>query len=147
MHLSCFSSTAHDENKSIQVVKLPIIADFAEKNKKPDFLPLAIPEDILVRLKRVHSKPLVWWIGQTITYILKPQPQTQEFIDNKTTALGFTHPIVGWDECNVLGQLPPGQPPPETTPPPRNYHQGRLSPNSINWGKTKIFQLYELQCI
>ncbi|XP_030848638.1 alpha-(1,6)-fucosyltransferase [Strongylocentrotus purpuratus] len=84
-----------DGNKNTQVVKLSKIGNFIKTNKRPDFLPLAIPEDISVRLRRVHSKPLVWWIGQIITYILKPQPQTQQFIDNKTTALGFTHPIVG----------------------------------------------------
>eukprot|EP00057_Strongylocentrotus_purpuratus_P015348 XP_011669822.1 PREDICTED: alpha-(1,6)-fucosyltransferase-like [Strongylocentrotus purpuratus] len=84
-----------DGNDSIQVVKIPVVADFAKTNTKPDFLPLAIPEDISERLRRVHSKPLIWWIGQIITYILKPQPQTLEFIDNKTNALGFTHPIVG----------------------------------------------------
>eukprot|EP00057_Strongylocentrotus_purpuratus_P005429 XP_003730961.2 PREDICTED: alpha-(1,6)-fucosyltransferase [Strongylocentrotus purpuratus] len=84
-----------DGNESIQVVELPLIVKFMETNEKPVFLPWAVPEDISERLRRVHSKPHIWWIGQIITYILKPQPQTQSLIDNKTTALGFAHPIVG----------------------------------------------------
>eukprot|EP00057_Strongylocentrotus_purpuratus_P016333 XP_011670807.1 PREDICTED: alpha-(1,6)-fucosyltransferase-like isoform X1 [Strongylocentrotus purpuratus] len=84
-----------DGNKSIQVVELPIVGTFVKTNKKPVFLPWAIPEDISKRLRRVHSKPHVWWIGQIMTYILKPQPQAQEFIDKKINALEFTRPIVG----------------------------------------------------
>ncbi|XP_030847029.1 alpha-(1,6)-fucosyltransferase-like [Strongylocentrotus purpuratus] len=83
-----------EKNENIQVVELPIVG-WLSQDLRPDFLPLAIPEDISERLERVHGNPAVWWIGQIMTYILRPQPQLQEFMDNETAALGFTHPIVG----------------------------------------------------
>ncbi|XP_030834720.1 alpha-(1,6)-fucosyltransferase-like [Strongylocentrotus purpuratus] len=87
-------AVAPDKNENIQVVELPIIGHLSQ-DLRPDFLPLAIPEDISERLERVHGNPAVWWIGQIMTYILRPQPQLQEFMDKETAALGFTHPIVG----------------------------------------------------
>ncbi|XP_030841910.1 alpha-(1,6)-fucosyltransferase-like [Strongylocentrotus purpuratus] len=86
--------TTPDKNKNIQVVVLPVVHRLSQ-DLRPDFLPFAIPEDISERLERVHGNPAVWWIGQIMTYILRPQPQLQEFMDNETAALGFTHPIVG----------------------------------------------------
>eukprot|EP00057_Strongylocentrotus_purpuratus_P029727 XP_011684201.1 PREDICTED: alpha-(1,6)-fucosyltransferase-like [Strongylocentrotus purpuratus] len=86
--------TSPEENENIQVVELPIVG-WLSQDLRPDFLPLAIPEDISERLERVHGNPAVWWIGQIMTYILRPQPQLQELMDNETAALGFTHPIVG----------------------------------------------------
>eukprot|EP00057_Strongylocentrotus_purpuratus_P016641 XP_011671115.1 PREDICTED: alpha-(1,6)-fucosyltransferase [Strongylocentrotus purpuratus] len=76
----------------LQVVELPIVDGL---HPRPEFLPLAIPEDISQRLMRIHGHPIVWWMGQIMTYIQRPQPALQEDIDKMSQALGFTNPIVG----------------------------------------------------
>ncbi|XP_041468750.1 alpha-(1,6)-fucosyltransferase-like isoform X2 [Lytechinus variegatus] len=78
--------------ENVQVVDLPIVDGL---HPRPDFLPLAIPEDISQRLLRLHGHPIVWWVGQIMTYIQRPQPALQEDIDKMKEALGFTNPIVG----------------------------------------------------
>lgn len=75
-----------------QVVVLPIIDSLMPR---PPYLPLAIPEDISFRLKRLHSEPIVWWVGQFLKYLLRPQKGTQEFLENSMAKLGWKKPIVG----------------------------------------------------
>lgn len=75
-----------------QVLELPIIDSL---NPRPTYLPLAIPEDLAPRLKRLHGDPIVWWIGQFLKYLLRPQPDTQKMLDNGRQKLGFKRPIVG----------------------------------------------------
>ncbi|XP_073815042.1 alpha-(1,6)-fucosyltransferase 8 [Musca autumnalis] len=75
-----------------QVVVLPIIDSLMPR---PPYLPLAIPEDISYRLKRLHSEPIVWWVGQFLKYLLRPQKGTQEFLENSMAKLGWKKPIVG----------------------------------------------------
>ncbi|XP_072168594.1 alpha-(1,6)-fucosyltransferase-like [Diadema setosum] len=76
----------------IQVIELPIVDGL---HPRPDFLPLAIPEDLSARLMRLHSHPIVWWMGQIMTYIQRPQPALEEDIQKMTGLLGFESPIVG----------------------------------------------------
>ncbi|XP_071509730.1 alpha-(1,6)-fucosyltransferase-like [Diadema antillarum] len=76
----------------IQVIELPIVDGL---HPRPDFLPLAIPEDLSARLMRLHSHPIVWWMGQIMTYIQRPQPALEEDIQKMTGLLGFENPIVG----------------------------------------------------
>jgi len=75
-----------------QVITLPIIDSL---NPRPSYLPLAIPADLAPRLTRLHGEPIVWWIGQFIKYLLRPQPKTQELLDNSIDKLHFQKPIVG----------------------------------------------------
>jgi glycoprotein 6-alpha-L-fucosyltransferase len=75
-----------------QVITLPIIDSL---NPRPKYLPLAIPADLAPRLTKLHGDPSVWWIAQFLKYILKPQPETQEMLDNGMRKLGFKKPIVG----------------------------------------------------
>lgn len=75
-----------------QVVDLPIIDSL---NPRPPQLPLAIPEDLAPRLKRLHGDPITWWVGQFLKYLLRYQPETQQIIDAGTEKLGFQTPIVG----------------------------------------------------
>lgn len=75
-----------------QVVELPIIDSL---NPRPPYLPLAIPEDLAPRLKRLHGDPIVWWVGQFLKYLLRMQPETQNMLDAARQKLGFKKPIVG----------------------------------------------------
>ncbi len=42
-------------------------------NPRPAYLPPAIPDDLSDRIQRLHDDPIVWWIGQFIKYMLRPQ--------------------------------------------------------------------------
>lgn len=75
-----------------QVVDLPIIDSL---NPRPAHLPLAIPEDLAPRIKRLHGDPITWWVGQFLKYLLRFQPETQEIIEAGMQKLGFQTPIVG----------------------------------------------------
>lgn len=75
-----------------QVVDLPIIDSL---NPRPEYLPLAIPEDLAPRLSRLHGEPIVWWVGQFLKYLLRTQPDTQAMLDNGIQKLRFKSPIVG----------------------------------------------------
>lgn len=75
-----------------QVVDLPIIDSL---NPRPPYLPLAIPEDLAPRLKRLHGDPITWWVGQFLKYLLRMQPDTQNMLDAGRQKLGFKKPIVG----------------------------------------------------
>ena len=77
---------------SVQVVELPIVDSL---HPRPPFMPLAIPEDLAPRLTRLHGHPIVWWIGQFLKYMLRPQPDLQKDIDETKERLGFKSPIVG----------------------------------------------------
>lgn len=56
---------------------------------------MAIPEDLSESLIRLHGQPFVWFIGQLIKYLLRPQPWLKEFIEEKTKEFVFQTPIVG----------------------------------------------------
>ncbi|XP_038075325.1 alpha-(1,6)-fucosyltransferase-like [Patiria miniata] len=81
-----------DKLEKTQVIDLPIIDGI---NPRPDFLPLAIPEDLSERLMRLHGHPTVWWMGQVLKYILRPQPRLAKDLEMAGQRLGFKHPIVG----------------------------------------------------
>ncbi|KAG4070622.1 hypothetical protein HA402_013542 [Bradysia odoriphaga] len=84
------SWSSHIQNT--QVVDLPIIDSL---NPRPPYLPLAIPEDLAPRLKRLHGDPITWWVGQFLKYLLRLQPETQNMLDTARQKLGFKKPIVG----------------------------------------------------
>lgn len=62
---------------------------------RPPFLPLSVPEDIAPRLIRLHGDPIVWWVGQILKYLLRPQEKTSNMIQDTMTKMGFKRPIVG----------------------------------------------------
>ncbi|XP_017138193.1 alpha-(1,6)-fucosyltransferase [Drosophila miranda] len=75
-----------------QVLVLPIIDSLMPR---PPYLPLAVPEDLAPRLKRLHGDPIVWWVGQFLKYLLRPQQPTREFLFAGMRNLGWERPIVG----------------------------------------------------
>lgn len=58
-------------------------------------MPMAIPEDIAERLVRLHGHPFVWFMGQLIKYLLRPQAWLNELMEKKYQAIKFQTPIVG----------------------------------------------------
>ncbi|KAI4495709.1 hypothetical protein M0802_008332 [Mischocyttarus mexicanus] len=54
-----------------------------------------VPADIAERLKKLHGHPLVWWVGQVLKYLMRPQDNMQKVLDNAKEKLGFKKPIVG----------------------------------------------------
>lgn len=84
---------AGEENdRDVQVMELPIIDSL---QPRPAYLPLAIPLDLAPRLTRLHGDPSVWWVGQFVSYLVRPQPWLQKDILSKKVQRGFTHPIIG----------------------------------------------------
>lgn len=75
-----------------QVLVLPIIDSLMPR---PPYLPLAVPEDLAPRLKRLHGDPIVWWVGQFLKYLLRPQTTTRDFLNSGMRKLGWERPIVG----------------------------------------------------
>ncbi|XP_043065884.1 alpha-(1,6)-fucosyltransferase-like [Drosophila bipectinata] len=75
-----------------QVLVLPIIDSLMPR---PPYLPLAVPEDLAPRLKRLHGDPIVWWVGQFLKYLLRPQTTTRDFLTSGMRNLGWERPIVG----------------------------------------------------
>ena len=59
------------------------------------YLPPAIPADLAPRLTRLHGHPIVWWVGQFLKYLLRPQPELMQDIQDTQNKLGFVSPIVG----------------------------------------------------
>ncbi|XP_060867737.1 alpha-(1,6)-fucosyltransferase [Metopolophium dirhodum] len=79
-------------HRNTQVITLPIIDSI---NPRPPFLPLALPEDLAPRLNVLHGDPVVWWIGQFLKYMLRPQPATSNKLDEYAKKVKFQKPIVG----------------------------------------------------
>ncbi|XP_046384162.1 alpha-(1,6)-fucosyltransferase [Ischnura elegans] len=74
------------------VVELPIVDSLSPR---PPYLPLAVPRDLAPRLARLHGDPIVWWVGQFLKFLLRPQPGIQKMLDSTARKLGFQRPIVG----------------------------------------------------
>lgn len=81
-----------NSHQSTQVIDLPIIDSL---NPRPKYLPLAIPKDLAPRLTRLHGDPIVWWVGQFLKYLLRPQPDTETVLETGKIKMGFKKPIVG----------------------------------------------------
>ncbi|ESN89823.1 hypothetical protein HELRODRAFT_194786 [Helobdella robusta] len=74
------------EEDTTRVIQLPIIDTL---NPRPNYLPLSIPTQLSERLKRLHGDPFVWWVGQLMKYLMRPQPTFQMDIDDVAKDLGF----------------------------------------------------------
>ena len=86
-------STDLKKIKDKQIIRLPLMAHLSEQ---PDFMPFAIPDDIADRLKRVHMNPAVWWIGQFVDYLIRPNKDLKLYLRREQGNLVFGRPIVGW---------------------------------------------------
>lgn len=79
-----------DQNS--QIIYLPPIDSVFPR---PYFLPQMIPDDLAPRLTVLHGDPIVWWIGQILKYMLRPQLSTRHILDDYANKLKFQKPIVG----------------------------------------------------
>ncbi|KAJ8687903.1 hypothetical protein QAD02_023698 [Eretmocerus hayati] len=79
-----------DDSK--QVVLLPIVDSVYPK---PIYQPPSVPADLAHRLEKVHGYPLVWWVGQVIRYLMRPNDETRLLLENKKRKMNFNSPIVG----------------------------------------------------
>lgn len=59
-------------------------------------LPLRIPSQLAPKLTMYHGSPSVWWVGQMVKYLLRPQPWLTESIQTYQKDIGFQHPVVGY---------------------------------------------------
>nr|XP_022901745.1 alpha-(1,6)-fucosyltransferase [Onthophagus taurus] len=75
-----------------QVLTISVIDSISPR---PPYLPPAIPEDLAPRLIRLHGDPIVWWIGQFLKYLMKPQEKTSALMQDTMYNIGFKRPIVG----------------------------------------------------
>ena len=82
-----------DGTDSAKVVELPIIDSLVPR---PPFMPQAVPADLAPRLTRLHGHPFVWWAGQFLRYMLRPQPQLEADMEEVGRNLNFHGPIVGY---------------------------------------------------
>lgn len=77
---------------SAQTIRLPLSRYI---NPRPEFLPMAIPEDLAQRLSAFHSDPALWWIGHILRYLTRPNKQMRIYWEKKKKEMGFQKPIVG----------------------------------------------------
>ncbi|KAE9527274.1 hypothetical protein AGLY_012972 [Aphis glycines] len=88
-------------NESVQVVNLslPITAPNGPNRKRrpypTPFNSLVLPKDLSRRLNVLHGDPAVWWIGQFVNYLIRPQTSTIDIFEDYEVNFGFTKPIVG----------------------------------------------------
>lgn len=87
--LWCLSDNIDD----VQVVEMPIVDSLYPR---PPYMPQAIPRDLSERLIRLHGHPFVWWLGQFLKYLIRPQPALADDIEETRKRLRFRNPIVGY---------------------------------------------------
>lgn len=86
------ASVSRGNLDTARVVQLPIVDSL---HPRPDFMPQAFPKDLAPRLAAVHGDPGVWWLGQLIKYLIRPNEFLMEEIVATATKLEFKKPIVG----------------------------------------------------
>ena len=62
---------------------------------RPHYLPLTIPKEISSSLVTLHGAPIVWFIGQIVSYLMRPSTEMRDFIDKQKERFRFKTPIVG----------------------------------------------------
>ena len=62
----------------------------------PAFKPMAVPRDLVDRLKAIHGYPFIWFIGQFLHYLMRPSDELRTYIETSQERMGIRHPIVGY---------------------------------------------------
>lgn len=84
-----------DKNPSYSDARILSIPRLGWFHLAPESIRLAVPDDIADEIHLFHRFPPVWWIGQFLHYILRPNTILEQSIHDQTNAMGFIHPIVG----------------------------------------------------
>ena len=71
------------------------VPPYSIRRPATDYLPLAVPEDIAHKMIRLHGFPFIWWYGQLLKYMLRPNPTLTKIYRNAEAMLDFASPIVG----------------------------------------------------
>ncbi|KAI5711509.1 hypothetical protein M8J76_015148 [Diaphorina citri] len=79
-----------DHKPDKQIIKL---ASQTYSLSGPGFIPRAVPQDIAQEL--IHGEPIVWWVGQIVKYIFKPNAKVRAMLSHHAQQIGFSHPVVG----------------------------------------------------
>ncbi|KAL1139066.1 hypothetical protein AAG570_009127 [Ranatra chinensis] len=79
-------------NSNSQVIMLGIVDSISPR---PPILPLAVPKDLSERISRIHGDPIVWWVGQFLKYLLRPQPDTTNLLSEASLKFNIQRPMVG----------------------------------------------------
>lgn len=74
------------------VLEVPIIDSI---QPRPKYLPLAVPKDLSERLIRLVGDPALWWISQAIRFLMRPQPEIQQYLAKAEKDMDFKGPVVG----------------------------------------------------
>ncbi|CAH8536011.1 unnamed protein product [Dicrocoelium dendriticum] len=63
------------------------------------WLPPAVPADISTNLSRLHGAPFVWFIGQLVSYLMRPAPAFEQLLNATLVSYGLSNsihsPVVG----------------------------------------------------
>ncbi|KAK7505522.1 hypothetical protein BaRGS_00003267 [Batillaria attramentaria] len=78
--------------ESARIIQLPIVDSL---HPRPEFMPQAVPKDLAPRLAAFHGDPGVWWLGQLIRYLMRPNQFLTEEINSAGEKMQFQKPIVG----------------------------------------------------
>lgn len=94
---TCMSSSGESHanwpgDSNTQVLSLPIVDNVYPK---PQYQPPGVPADLAPRLQKLHGHPIVWWVGQVLKYLMRPQDNIRKVLDDAEEKLGFKKPIVG----------------------------------------------------
>ena len=76
----------------VPVLVLPTIDSLLTKL---DFLPQAVPADLADKLERFHGDPAVWWIGQVVSYLIRPNSDLRLYLTESEQNVTRQGPIVG----------------------------------------------------
>ena len=79
-------------NTDVPVLVLPTIDSLLTKL---DFLPQAVPADLADKLERFHGDPAVWWIGQVVSYLIRPNSDLRLYLTESEQNVTRQGPIVG----------------------------------------------------
>ena len=90
-----FRPLGEEASRNARAVLLPIVDSLSNP---PSYLPLGFPEDIGQRLLRLHGNPSVWWVGQFVSFLLRPQQWLEEDVEATVKKSGFENPCVGYFE-------------------------------------------------
>ncbi|RUS68627.1 hypothetical protein EGW08_023611 [Elysia chlorotica] len=84
--------SAHRDLEKHEVIEMPIVDSL---HPRPEFMPLAVPEDLGSQLEIFHGNPAVWWIGQVVRYLMRLRPEIEKDVQDAGKRMGFRNVIVG----------------------------------------------------
>ncbi|GFR88564.1 alpha-(1,6)-fucosyltransferase [Elysia marginata] len=90
--LKTFWGSAHRDIEKHQVIEMPIVDSL---HPRPEFMPLAVPQDLGAQLEIFHGDPSVWWIGQVVRYLMRLRPEIEQDVQDAGKKMGFRNVIVG----------------------------------------------------